>query len=366
MKKYLLIIISLFILTGCFTTNKKSKPKPEFTIDTNHLSNDDCYLYYYQTLSKKQKKIYENIYNCLTDNAKKVSISSSDYELVQKISNYVLYDHPEIYYLDYFELQNQVEVCNYIPIYSYTKNEQKEINTQLDTIKNNFINSIPSNANDYDKLKLIYQYVIDKCSYLDNAKDNQHITSSLINGPTVCSGYVKAIQYLCNALNINSAYIIGEEVGANENEDLHAWNMINLEDDYYYLDATWGDYVYEDDSFCMMNYFMFDSNEMLKFYKPLDKYKKTKTGKYSYFKYENLYSDTFDKSKLSDIIQYYKDNNITWMEFKFSDSCYEEAKNKLINQEEMFDLFNVYTNTRYSIEYIYYDDLNLLVLHQVI
>ena len=82
-EKILLTILSLFLLTGCFSF-EKSNSRPAITIDTDYLSGDASYLYYYQSLSSKEKEIYENIYNCILDNAKKVTISSNDYELVQK------------------------------------------------------------------------------------------------------------------------------------------------------------------------------------------------------------------------------------------------------------------------------------------
>ena len=93
MKKILLTILSLFLLTGCFSFREKSNSRPAITIDTDYLSGDASYLYYYQSLSSKEKEIYENIYNCILDNAKR-SQSAVMIELVQKINDYVLYDRP--------------------------------------------------------------------------------------------------------------------------------------------------------------------------------------------------------------------------------------------------------------------------------
>ena len=59
MKKILLTILSLFLLTGCFSFREKSNSRPAITIDTDYLSGDASYLYYYQSLSSKEKEIYE-------------------------------------------------------------------------------------------------------------------------------------------------------------------------------------------------------------------------------------------------------------------------------------------------------------------
>ena len=77
MKKILLTILSLFLLTGCFSFREKSNSRPAITIDTDYLSGDASYLYYYQSLSSKEKEIYENIYNCIIDNAKNILCTTS-------------------------------------------------------------------------------------------------------------------------------------------------------------------------------------------------------------------------------------------------------------------------------------------------
>lgn len=365
MKKILTITLALCLLTGCISFKKERVPKPAITIDTDYLNDDHCYLYYYETLNENKQGIYRNIYNCLIEQAKKVSIDSDDLETVQEITNYVLYDHPEIFYFDYFELQKQIDNTNFIPTYSYSKTERQDLTNQLETARSEFINSIDPNLSAYDKLKITYQYVIDKCVYVEGALDKQNITSSLLYGQTVCSGYVKAIQYLCQPLGINSAYIVGQEADTTDDE-YHAWNLIELDNDYYYIDATWGDYDSEGDTFAMYAYFMFDSNDMLKLYKPTSSYKTTQIGTYSYFRYENLYNETYNKTNLAKMIRQYKNSSTTWMELKFSDSCYQEAKKRLIDQEEMFDLFNSYTNKSYSVSYLYYDNLNVLIFNQII
>lgn len=364
MKKILIICLSLFIFIGC-SSDQKKEIKPRITIDTNYFKDDDGYQYYYNSLNRKEKRIYRNIYNCLIDHAKKVSLDPSDYETIQKINQYVLYDHPEIFYFNYFELKNEVDVCTYSPVYSYTKKERQKLNRQLETVRTNFINTIPTNASDYDKAKLIYEFVINQCTYLVGAKDNQEITSSLIYGKTVCSGYVKAFQYLGEALGIKSTFIVGDDKDPTD-DTTHAWNMIYLDNDYYYIDATWGDYDSDGITFPLMHYFMFDSTDMLKLYEPSDLYEKTKTGTYCYFKYEKLYSETYNKQTLGTMINQLKNNNTAWMPLKFSDSCFNEAKTKLIDQKEMFDLFNRYTNRQYLIQYFIYDDLNVIIFKQTI
>lgn len=363
MKKIIITFLSLILLTGCsFFQNDDSNLQPANEQKTIELYQETNYSYYYQSLDDDEKELYTEIYNCLTNYDNKTEINTADYDTVSKINDYVLYDHPEIFYLNYYEIQNQVSHYYYLPKYSYTENEVTDLTNQLETVRNDFINSLDSSLSDYDNLKAVYNFVIEKSTYVEGAKDNQQVTSALIYGNTVCSGYVKAIQYLCYGLNINTAYIVGKPlVQTTENTEYHAWNLVVLEDDYYYIDATWGDYVDDNNSFTMYSYFMFDSNDMLKLYQPTDKYETTKTNTYCYFNHDGYYNNTYDLSNLSSMVRKYQNTNIQWMEFKFSDDCYQKAKSSLIDQQEMFDLFDNFASGQYQINYIYLDNLNVLI-----
>ena len=60
-----------------------------------------------------------------------------------------------------------------------------------------------------------------------------------LNGETVCQGYACATQYLLRLLNIQCAIVTGKADG-----DAHAWNLVRMDGDYYYLDTTSGNSRY--------------------------------------------------------------------------------------------------------------------------
>lgn len=51
-------------------------------------------------------------------------------------------------------------------------------------------------------------------------------------------GYANAYQYLCNKAGLFCAQISGK---ANTGIDGHVWNVIKLNNEYYYIDTTWMD-----------------------------------------------------------------------------------------------------------------------------
>ena len=54
----------------------------------------------------------------------------------------------------------------------------------------------------------------------------------------VCQGYALATEYLLNKYGIQCG------IASSENEN-HAWNVVKIEDDWYHLDTTWDDPVYD-------------------------------------------------------------------------------------------------------------------------
>ena len=272
--KKLISLLVLFLLCGCF-------PQSYQSIE-NKFKQDQCFKYHYQLLNKKQKQLYQIIYNIAYTRTQNIYIKEKEIDKVSQIVNAVLKDHPELFYIKEWSL-NTKGLFNFE--YSMKEKEilkdQKRIKKIVKQLKED-----TQNLKSYQKIKYIYDDVITHCKYNEQAKYNQEIISVLINHQSVCSGYAKTMQYLLNQLHFKATFLTGKTIKGRR--DKHAINMIKYDNDYYYIDATWGDLVLADDEIINNNYLMFDSQTMKQMYDLDDHYKITKNDKKSY-----LYLDSF-------------------------------------------------------------------------
>lgn len=309
--KKLISLLVLFLLCGCF-------PQSYQSIE-NKFKQDQCFKYHYQLLNKKQKQLYQIIYNIAYTRKQNIYIKEKQIDKVSKIVNAVLKDHPELFYIKEWSL-NTKGLFNF----EYSMKE-KEILKDQKRIKK-IVKQLKEDTQDlksYQKIKYIYDDVITHCKYNEQAKYNQEIISVLINHQSVCSGYAKTMQYLLNQLHFKATFLTGKTIKGRK--DKHAINMIKYDNDYYYIDATWGDLVLDDEEIINNNYLMFDSQTMKQMYDLDDHYKITKNDKHTYFKEEGLYFDLYQLNTL--IAKINKNKRECY--FQFSNEVYNDAKERL-------------------------------------
>lgn len=97
---------------------------------------------------------------------------------------------------------------------------------------------------DYDKVKAAYDYVCRHVKYDRVHRKNPYYFmrstayAALVQENATCQGYCVALYRLLRQAGINVRIVTGSVTGKNA-EQLHAWNIVELDGKYYHLDATW-------------------------------------------------------------------------------------------------------------------------------
>ncbi|MBQ7088280.1 MAG: hypothetical protein IJN04_01380 [Clostridia bacterium] len=88
---------------------------------------------------------------------------------------------------------------------------------------------------DYEKSLILHDRVAEAVSYQYTDND-QTVIGSLLEGASVCAGYARAYQLLMQTVGIPVFFVTGYSKGQG-----HAWNLVQLDGEWYYTDVTWDD-----------------------------------------------------------------------------------------------------------------------------
>lgn len=203
----------------------------------------------YEKLTETGKILYVEILAILQNHAKDVSISIVNDDAVNVVFDYVLKDHPEIFWADGYKCSKHsiagvLTDITFSGNYLYDKAEVERRQAKINEYVNKCLANAPSSDDEYFAIKYIYEYIVEHTEYSRESPDNQNICSVFIDGKSVCNGYAKATQYLLNKLGIECTFVSGTVSGEGVADAKHAWNLVRCNNAYYYLDTTWGDASY--------------------------------------------------------------------------------------------------------------------------
>lgn len=244
--------------------------KEEVKVETSHTKIASSNYYQYSKLSSSDKQIYNMLAEAMesTTNIVKLDNQAISYNKGLSLIQKVLADNPQYFWVSkstsilYNPNTNKVQafIIYYTDgsvtdevdeNYQLTKtasrdniNKQiKNFNTKIEEI----VKTIPVEATQIEKEKIIHDYVIKHLSYDQEAASKNYaygdtlprafdIYGAICNKKAVCEGYSKMFQYLCYCVGINSTQVIGTSGGVN-----HMWNAVNIDGDWYQVDTTWND-----------------------------------------------------------------------------------------------------------------------------
>lgn len=325
MKKIIVsCMVLLLILCGC---------------SDDSLVQSGQYQYYYASLKEDEKQAYLEIYNAILNYEDSVIIKNVEKEMLKTLYVMVQDDHPELFYMDKkFSFTSLFGGKQFEISFSYLMeaDEAKKTQTQIEDASKIILDKISDDMDVFTKVRMIYEYVIENVQYVDEAINDQNIQSVFITKESVCAGYARAIQYLCLKAGIDCTYIEGHGKKG-DSEVRHAWNMLYLEGDYYYMDATWGDKVDHLTHACDA-YFLMDSEEMLQNYEPESMYEKTKDTSKKWYVENGSYFTKWDAAQIKALWKKAASKKQMYIEMKCTPEVFVEIVKRIEEKGEMYEI----------------------------
>lgn len=297
--------------------------------------------YYFGRISGGEQTVYLEILQGIRENAGEIYVHSSDAKRTNTLFQYVLRDHPEIFWCDgtttatSYDGDEKYTVLE--PVYLYDEAERDKRKEKVDAAVAECLAGIKDSASDYEKILYVYEYIVDTVDYDLNAEDNQNIYSVFVNRRSVCAGYSKAAQYLLEQLGIFCTYVTGTtDTGQN-----HAWNLVLCGGDYYYVDTTWGDPVFQEQEgkdrkkntdYINYDYMCCNDEELLRTHRPDSDVSlpACTSMEYNYYVINGMYYEHYNSEEALGVMNEAISQKENPVVFKYADSeAYAQAQNDI-------------------------------------
>ena len=203
------------------------------------------------TLTAPQKDAYQRIVYGVTSRHSTIDcgpVSGSD-ALAAWVA--VDNDHPELFYIGHtasaqsrnsFNLSyGLTTMTDIILSFPYDTATISSCEKKLAQVREQIRRLAQSCVTDREKVLMVSEYIVRNTEYQIDHVRNQNAASSLCYGIAQCSGYSKAVKYLLDYLDIPCIYVTGDADDGRGGSGPHAWNMVQLDGEYYHLDVTFMD-----------------------------------------------------------------------------------------------------------------------------
>lgn len=307
--------------------------------------------YCYEQLTDAEKTLYDRMLYAMENRCTaRIEVEEASEDAIDRIFTCVCYDHPEVFDVSGYRLgKKQSRVTGEIH-YEFEANYLYDVDTwnslrgQIDQICASVLAGVDPSADQYTRAKFVYDYIIGSTDYDSSADQNQTMVSVFLDGRSVCAGYSAATQYLLQKLGIRCGIVSGSVI-ENDVAVSHAWNILMLDGQYYYMDTTYGDPVLEGESsydfgpdydyFCVttqdisVDHVIDESKLAAPVCTAVDD---------NYYHREGKYFVTYDTDQLTRLFESMEANGEKTLSIRCADEgLYQEMKTNLIDNYGVFD-----------------------------
>lgn len=211
-------------------------PSGESAVSTYSASaqDDEAMEYLYREMLVRNTRIDVSAYD--------IPYDSSGIAIVRSWVSGVLNEHPDLYFVERgYSYWNNGTIITAIA-FTYSDTYDNELFRQNVTAA---LSRVDSQMSDLEKAVVLHEYLTVNCeydyeNYLNGTIPSESYSAygTLAKHTAVCQGYALAYKYLLNQVGIDCYMVTSDSMN-------HAWNLIVLDGQYYQVDVTWDDPVWD-------------------------------------------------------------------------------------------------------------------------
>lgn len=207
----------------------------------------------YDELSFNEKKYYDKIYRAILNGEGSINLFGLfRMETLEKIIVALKYEHTELFYVDFQQINCAIAPAGMIYYIHYTMrlSVRDMMNRNMESWITTAINQMQLTGDETEAeiYKKVHNYIIRNIEYDYDALKNPDMypESFTVRGiferkKAVCEGISKAFKLLCDRVGAKDVYVV-EGISSREgfgNSIPHAWNIVKFGNKYSHIDVTW-------------------------------------------------------------------------------------------------------------------------------
>ena len=205
----------------------------------------DAYLYR-ELLTDTQKQAYDLIRDGIAEGDEEIQMNVPiTKDELKTIVRSVFYDSPDLFWMDggyAFGCNNYGNVTKVRPKYNGLAQDLAGNRAKFENAVSEALADMWSLGDSAAQVKYAHDYLTHTVDYDLNAEYSQTAFGAIVNRKCVCAGYSRAFQYMMQKMDIRCGYISGFASTA-QGSGAHAWNVVELNGEFYAMDVTWDDPV---------------------------------------------------------------------------------------------------------------------------
>ncbi|MBP3595865.1 MAG: S-layer homology domain-containing protein, partial [Clostridia bacterium] len=204
-------------------------------------------------INDSSKNVDKNTITDSTTGFKMKEFDISKYNIpISEIDSLLLkiYENPKLFYCSNIGYRyNLNNIVTHVVIYYYLNQSQIDADLSIiNEVNEQFLDNCDSTWSALEKVIYTHDFVNKITNYNYEVEEKEQgvsdpakiswrshrINGVLVDRLAVCDGYSRTIKYFLDLLNIKSTLVTSDEMN-------HAWNLVNLNNNYYHIDVTWND-----------------------------------------------------------------------------------------------------------------------------
>ena len=238
--------------------------------------------WYYAHLSPRDQAIYHRLWNGIQAGQNDIAMNGENIDRMHHVLEILLLEQPQFFHLsvvyDYTSAEGDSNrVLAFHPHYALSQEQYAEMLGEVEEKAEEMLTEAKTWSNwDYELELEIHDQLVRNITYFTDPKVEkedrfnsfQTLYGALVEGKANCMGYIDAMTYLMNQLDIPCIGVSAPAQNSSGVTEGHSWNMAEIEGQWYHVDVCWNDTGLESESnpeAVMHTYFNVSDDKLAKY-----------------------------------------------------------------------------------------------------